>query len=335
VNSGGRGTVQFYGKLGDDELGANVTLAVLPGGYTLGNGSNLPWMAAWVRCQDIPIATSYSGSGYTTNTTLYVNGSFIDHLDIANMPEWGSIVHLYQQVNDSGPTSSLSPWKIVMLSRNLNDGGANIGGVYLASVTDLGSTYLDLHGYGPDVQGVLGAAAYCTFRGETGGIWPDDLWPPLNGTRNTVLGTLVNDRPTPATALLNYGPSWQYNPVSENTLPGGSVSFIANNTGTLVSFPDLFASYVRNQWALMAYAIAPLSGAQKSQQFVGASTQSKLFIRVTSIAIVAVTALVIGLVITLRAWLVTIRLRYWVDRVEFEGWWLVKSLRPDLYDAGY
>jgi hypothetical protein len=59
VNSGGRGTVQFYGKLGDEELGANVTLAVLPDGYTLGNGSDLPWMAAWVKCRGLPLATSY------------------------------------------------------------------------------------------------------------------------------------------------------------------------------------------------------------------------------------------------------------------------------------
>jgi hypothetical protein len=222
-----------------------------------------------------------------------------------------------------------------MLTRDLDDTTANMGGVSLSSVTNLSTTYLDLHGYGPVVQGVLGAAAYCTFRGETGGTWPDGLWPPLNATNNTIFGTVVNNRPTPATALLNYGPSWQYNPVSGNTLPGGSVSFIANNTGALTSFPDLFASYIRNQWALMAYSIAPLSGAQKRQQFVGTSSQSKLFIRVTPIAIVPVTALVIGLFITLRAWLVTIRLRYWVDRVEFGSWWLVKALRPDLYDAGY
>jgi hypothetical protein len=46
-------------------------------------------------------------------------------------------------------------------------------------------------------------------------------------------------------------------------------------------------------------------------------------------------ALIVGFIFTLRAWLVTISQRYWVDRIEFESWWLVKALRSDLYPNGY
>ncbi|OCK73030.1 hypothetical protein K432DRAFT_256489, partial [Lepidopterella palustris CBS 459.81] len=325
IYSGGQGTVRLFGNLGDDEIGANVTLATLPEGYSLGEGDDLPWMAIWVTCQHLSIAALYSGSSYTSTATISVNASVIDSLDIANMPEWGSVVHLYQQVNETGPFSSLCPWKVVMLSRNLNDGTANMGGLSSDAVTNLGSTYLDLHGYGPVFQGVLGAAALCTFRGETGGRWPSGLWPSLNGTTNTVIGTVINGRPTLATALLNYGPSWQYNPVSQNSLPGGSVSYIANNTGPGVSFPALFASYIRNQWALMAYSITPQSGAQLLQQFDGGSGPKKLYIRMTLVAIAPAIALVVGIFCTLRAWILTITHRYWINRVEFESWWLLKA----------
>jgi hypothetical protein len=99
-----------------------------------------------------------------------VNDTLLDTLDVANMPEWGSIVYLYQQVNESGPASSLSPWKVVMLSRDLNDGTANLNGLAPDAVTYLGNSYLDLHGYAaPQLQGVLGAAAWCQFQGSTGG----------------------------------------------------------------------------------------------------------------------------------------------------------------------
>jgi hypothetical protein len=63
-----------------------------------------------------------------------MDGSLIDVLDVPNMPKWGAIVHLYQQVNDSGQQSSLSPWKIVALSRNLDDGTANFGGLAPSAV---------------------------------------------------------------------------------------------------------------------------------------------------------------------------------------------------------
>src|ERR1700722_3154451 len=44
VYSGGQRTVYRYGELGDEELGANVTLAILPNGWTLNDGNDLPWM---------------------------------------------------------------------------------------------------------------------------------------------------------------------------------------------------------------------------------------------------------------------------------------------------
>src|SRR5277367_5967760 len=302
VYTGGQRTVYRYGELGDQELGANVTLGVLPAGWILNEGNNLPWMEMWVTCDQLSISAEFSGSNYTAISNIYVNDTFMDALDIANMPEWGSVVHLYQQINETGPYSSLSPWIVVMLARDLNDGTANMRGLASDAVTHLGESYLDLHGYGPILQGVLGAAAWCEFRGSTGGQWPDELWPPLNHTSNVVIGTVINDRPTMGTAMLNYGPSWQYNPVSENSLPGGSISYIANNTGPGVSFPALFSSYIRNQWMLMAYSIAPQSGQQISLPFVG-SGPNKLYISLTTVSVLPSSALVIGLLVILRAWI--------------------------------
>jgi hypothetical protein len=149
-----------------------------------------------------------------------------------------------------------------------------------------------------------------------------------------VIGTVIDDKPTMGTALLNYGPSWQYNPVAENSLPGGSVSYIANNTGPGVSFPVLMSLYIRNQWTLMAYSIAPQSGQQISLPFVG-SSPNKLYISLTVISVLPSSALVIGLLVILRAWICTIRRRRWVNRVEFESWWIAKALRPDMYSTGY
>lgn len=56
-------------------------------------------------------------------------------------------MHLYQQFNDSGPLSSLSPWIVVMLARGLGDGTANFNGLAPDAVTYLGNGYLDLHGF--------------------------------------------------------------------------------------------------------------------------------------------------------------------------------------------
>jgi hypothetical protein len=334
VITGGQKTVQRFGVLGDEVLGANVTLSVLPAGWTLNEGNDLPWMSMSVACHELSISASFSGSGLAAVSDIYVNGNLVDTLDIANMPAWGSIVHPYQQINESGPVSSLSPWIMVALARDLDDGTANFGGLAPDAVTYLGNTYLDLHSYTtPQLQGILGAAALCQFTGSTGGTWPEELWPPLNHTSNVVIGTVVDDRPTMGTAMLNYGPSWQYSPVSENSLPGGSVSYVANNTGPGVSFPVLISSYIRNQWTLMAYSIAPQSGHQVSLPFVG-SNSNKLYISLTFVSVLPSSALVIGLAITLRALFCTIRERRWVNRVEFESWWLIKALRPDMYRAG-
>ncbi|KAK6335880.1 hypothetical protein TWF730_003254 [Orbilia blumenaviensis] len=333
VAAGGQNTVTKYGNIGDETVGANVTLAILPEGWTLGKSSDLPWMAMWVACQERSISVEFSGSGYNTNTTVYLNGKFAALLDIGNMPQWGSIVHIFLRVNETGPFSSLGEYDVIMLARNGID-GANLQGVDDDSITKLGVTYLNLKGYGATRQGLLGAASRCTFRAETGGRWQEGLWPPLNHTKNTIWGELVNDRPTLATAMLNYGASWQYNLVSENSLPGGSVSYIANNTGADVRFSDFFASYIRNQWALIAYAIPRQTYKKLEQNFSGTGPK-KLFISVTLVAVFPVTALTIGLLVTLRALVATMTKKYWVNRVEFEGWWLLKALRPDLYPGGF
>jgi hypothetical protein len=39
--------------------------------------------------------------------------------------------------------------------------------------------------------------------------------------------------------------------------------------------------------------------------------------------------------IILRSWLMAISKRYWANRIEFEGWRLVKALRSDMYEPGY
>jgi hypothetical protein len=332
VNSGGRGTVTRTGSIGDNALGANVTVAVLSDGWYLQEGDSLPWMAISVSCRGLPIAANFTGSGLLANATIIVDGLAIDDLDISEMPQWNGLVHMYQQVNDSGPFSSLSPWVIVMLTRDVNDGTAHFDGLANDAVTDLGASYVDLHGIGPSKQGILGAAAYCEFEGSTGGGWPNDLWPPRGQTTNFVTGELIGNRPTMATGVLNYGPSWQYSPVTENFIVGGSVSYIANNTGPGVSFPDLFASYIRNQWALMAYSISPQCSHQIETDFEGL-TSSRLFIRVTTIALLPLSALVLGLFIDIIAGFVTLQQRYYVQRVEFKGWWLFKALRPDLMGA--
>jgi hypothetical protein len=322
--------VTLTGSIGDDALGANVTVAVLPDGWYLQDGHNLPWMAISVSCRGLPIEAEFNGSGLLANATIIVNGSVIDYLDISQMPQWNGLVHMYQQVNDSGPFSSLSPFVIVMLTRDVNDRTAHFDGLADDAVTVLGSSYVDLHGAGPVLQGILGAAAYCEFEGSAGGGgWPNDPWPLRGQTTNFVAGELIDNCPTMATGVLNYGPSWQYSPAADSFLDGGSVSYIANNTGPGVSFSDLFASYIRNQWALMAYSMSPQCSQHVETDFEG-SNSSKLFIIVTVVAVLPLSALVLGIFTTLIAISVTLRQRYLIQRVEFEGWWLVKALQPDV-----
>jgi hypothetical protein len=333
VNTGGQGTVSLSGNIGDENLGANVAMSVLPTGWYKNEGSNLPWMAMSVSCTSLPIAAEFSGSGLLASVTILVNDTVIDTLDIANIPQWSPVVHIYQRPNDTGPVSSLCPWIAVMLNGDPGGGQVDFVGLANNGATFLGNSYLDLHGYPqPVYQGIIGAAAYCVFDGSTGGRWPDDLWPQRGNTSNFVIGPLVDNQPTMGTGVLNYGASWQYTPVSGSSLPGGSVSYIANNTGPGVSFPDLFASYIRNQWSLMAYSIAPQSSHQILSEFDGLGPD-RLFISLTVIAVLPLSALVVGLFMTGWACVITIKERSWVSRVEFESWWLVKALRPDIYSA--
>ncbi|RYP06402.1 hypothetical protein DL764_003194 [Monosporascus ibericus] len=331
VNSGGQRTVTKYGAIGDASLGANVTIATLPAGWKLGDVSDLPWMAMWVLCKPRVISVSHSGTGYNANTSVFLDGAFAVVLDIGAMPQWNSVVHPILRVNDSGPFSSLGEYDVIMLARDLKP---NMRGVDDDTVTDLGVAYLDLKGYGAIEQPLLGAAARCSFRAETGGRWQEGLWPSLNHTANIIWGEVVDDRPTLATAMLNYGASWQYTQVSDNDVPGGSVSYIANNTGPDVNFSALFASYVRNQWALMAYAISRHTYFTLEQPFHGTGP-NRLFISVTLVAVVPGTALLLAMLVTARACMYTVLERYWVNRVEFESWWLMKASRPDLYPTGF
>jgi hypothetical protein len=170
VNTGGQGTVSLSGNIGDESLGANVTMSVLPAGWYKDEGSNLPWMAMSVSCTSLPIAAEFSGSGLLASATIIVNGTVIDTLDIANMPQWSPVVHIYQRPNNTGPVSSLCPWIAVMLNGDPGEGQVDFVGLANNGATFLGNSYLDLHGYPqPVYQGIIGAAAYCVFDGSTGG----------------------------------------------------------------------------------------------------------------------------------------------------------------------
>ncbi|PMD40829.1 hypothetical protein L207DRAFT_583006 [Hyaloscypha variabilis F] len=304
VYTGGQRTVDLYGEQGDKKLGANVILGVLPAGWNLNNGNDLPWMTIWITCHDLPISANFTGNYTSAFASIIVNDSLQEVLDIFNMPDWDSVVHLYQKSTGTGPISDLNPFIAVMLAQR------------------------------PVLQKIVGAAAWCEFNGSTGGQWPDILWPSLNHTPNVVLGTVIDDQPTMGTALLNFGPGWQYNLLSGDYLPGGSVSYIANITGPGVNFSTLFTSYVRNQWALMAYSIAPQSGQQIALSFIG-SGPDQLYISLTLVALLPSAALGIGLLVTLGASIRNIRERCWIKRVEFESWWLFKVLRHEDYKVEY
>ena len=158
---------------------------------------------------------------------------------------------------------------------------------------------MNLHGYGPTLQGVLGATAWCEFNASAGGEWPSLSWPSLNRTSNVFFGK-VDEEGRPTTVMLNYGPAWQYNPTAENAIPGGSVSFIANNTGQGVSFPQLCAAYIRNQWTLMAYSIPRQCGLQRPLAFTGPSP-IRLYISLTTASILPGLALLLELFVTIWA----------------------------------
>jgi hypothetical protein len=152
------------------------------------------------------------------------------------------------------------------------------------AVTYLGNSYLDLHGYRP-MQ--------------------------MDYGRRTIAPTpfLANSSTTSRNA----------SPISDNSLPGGSVTYIANNTGPgLDTFAALFASCIRNQWTLMAYSIPRQSGKQLSLalQFFGTGPE-RLFVRLTAVSALPASALIVGLVVILRAFILTTSIvrRYWVNRI--------------------
>jgi hypothetical protein len=58
-------------------------------------------------------------------------------------------------------------------------------------------------------------------------------------------------------------------------------------------------------------------------------------ITLTGVSILRTTALLAGLIVTIRALICTVIGRQWVNRVEFESWWLVKALCPEMCKIGY
>jgi hypothetical protein len=128
---------------------------------------------------------------------------------------------------------------------------------------------------------------------------------------------------------------WRHPALSSATnSTGATVSYITNNTGPSVTFSALFAAYIRNQWTLMAYSLVPQTGNRLTSTFIGSGPNS-LYISVTAVIVLPLVALALGLLVTLYASISTFRHRQWVNRVEFESWWLVKALSPELYKPGY
>ena len=325
MNSGAGGNVVRYGNATTGWLSANVTLTSAPADIRLPSNAPPPWAAIDVSCRSATLELQSVGTNATSSNNVVVDGRLIDKLSIANMPSWNSQVHLYQQVNDTGPASSLCPWYIVVLSRDLQDGTSNVVGLSLNAVRPLGDYYLDLHGYGPVLQGLLGSAAYCNFSGSTGGTWPNISWP-TRASKNVIIGSgPENGTLGMATLFLNYGPSWQYNPVSENSLPGGSVSYIANFTTAAPTFPIFIATYMRNQWALMMYSNNLISPFVTNSSYA-VRTPPQLHIQATAILAIPLVALVfcIGCAIT-GIWM-NGRLGSWYGRVDIAPWWLMKAV---------
>lgn len=330
VTSGAGGNVvKSKGRVG--ALSANVTLTSAPADLRLSTDAPPPWAAIDVTCFDVEVQLVMVGNGSLSSNIIYVNGRKLDQLSISEMPSWGSQVQLYQQVNDTGPNSNLSPWYMVLLARDLVDGTANTVGLSGGAVTYLGPAFVDLHGYGPVLQGILGAAAYCNFSGSTGGNWPSGSWP-FRQTKNVVVGTgPKNGTIGLDTVFLNYGPSWQYNPVSANSLPSGSVSYIANFTVEANNFSDFIATYMRNQWALVMYTTNYLEGfVAKTPYHV--KTQPQLYIQATFIVLLPIAAL--GLTICCASVCIAtmVKLGAWYERVDVAPWWLLKAtgvVRPE------
>ena len=324
VSSGDGGNIVRSNRT-SGTMSANVTLTSAPANLRLPSNPTPPWAAIDVSCRNVGLSLSVVGNGSSTTNVLFVDGRQLDTLTVAEMPSWSSQVQLYQQVNDTGPYSSLSPWYMVMLARNLDDGGANIQGLSGSAVTYLGNSFLDLHGYsGPVLQGVLGAAAYCNFSGSTGGTWPSVTWP-ARTTTNVVVGKgPYNGVIDISTVFLNYGPSWQYNPVSANSLPGGSVSYIANVTTEAANFADFIAMYMRNQWALMMYTNNFIGGFVTNTSY-HIKTQPQLYIQATNILVAPALALGVCVLCAFVCMSTMLRLGARYDLVDIAPWWLMKA----------
>ncbi|EDR01077.1 uncharacterized protein LACBIDRAFT_333588 [Laccaria bicolor S238N-H82] len=324
VSSGDGGNVVRSNRT-SSTMSANVTLTSAPANLRLPTNPTPPWAAIDVSCRNVVLSLSVVGNGSSTTNVLLVDNRQSDTLTVAEMPSWSSQVQLYHQVNETGPVSSLSPWYMVMLARDLDDGGANMQGLSGSAVTYLGNSFLDLHGYSaPVLQGILGAAAYCNFSGSTGGTWPSVTWPAPT-TTNVILGKGPYDGDIDiSTAFLNYGPSWQYNPVSGNSLPGGSVSYIANVTTEVDNFADYIAMYMRNQWALMMYTNNFIRGFVTNTPY-RIKTQPQLYIQATTILIAPASALGVCVLCAFICMFTMSRLGLWYGLVDIAPWWLMKA----------
>ena len=327
VSSGAGGNVlRSNGTSGT--MSANVTLTSAPANLRLPANPTPPWVAIDVSCKNVTLSLSVVGNGSSESSStnvLFVDNRQLDTLTVAEMPSWSSQVQLYKLINDTGPASNLSPWYIVQLARDLNDGSANMQGLSGSAVTYLGNSFLDLHGYnGPVLQGILGAPAYCTFSGSTGGSWPSATWP-ARTTTNVVVGKgPYNGVIDISTVFLNYGPSWQYNPVSANSLPGGSVSYIANLTTDADNFGDFIAIYIRNQWALVAYTNNFIQGFVTNTSY-RVRTQPQLYIQATTILVAPASALGVCVLCAFVCMFTMSRLGARYGVVDVAPWWLLKA----------
>jgi hypothetical protein len=71
-----------------------------------------------VTCHDLPISANFTGNYTSAFASIIVNDSLQDVLDIFNMPDWDSIVHIYQKSTGTGPISDLNPFIAVMLAQS-------------------------------------------------------------------------------------------------------------------------------------------------------------------------------------------------------------------------
>jgi hypothetical protein len=75
-------------------------------------------MAMCVTCDKREIPVDFSGIGHETNTTVYLDNKTAAILDIGNMPQRGSIVHIFPRVRESELFSCLGEYDVIMLGRD-------------------------------------------------------------------------------------------------------------------------------------------------------------------------------------------------------------------------